>query len=256
MYIYKITNLINQKIYIGQSIHPVKERLARHFQDAISERTDTHLARAIRKYGTENFIIEIIDQANTQEELTKKEYYWIEYYNSIKQGYNETNAQYKCGGNTYLGRTKKEMEKTKEKLSASKKGDKNPNSKKVKCYNIITNEEFHFNTLAEMKEFFGETNHNFITRRCNNITKCLYKQVWKIAYEENNYFEMSIEKNNAKSKRILVKNLETQEELEFQSYASAERYFNLPDKYLSSKAYKYKEQKTFIKNKFQITILD
>ena len=61
MYIYKITNLINQKIYIGQSIHPVEERLARHFQDAISERIDTHLARAIRKYGTENFIIEVID---------------------------------------------------------------------------------------------------------------------------------------------------------------------------------------------------
>lgn len=101
------------------------------------------------------------------------------------------------------------MKKTKEKLSASKKGGKNPNSRKVKCYNITTNEEFHFDSLSEMKMFFGETNHNFITRRCNNITKCLYKQIWKIAYEENDYFEMSVEKNNANSKRILVKNLET-----------------------------------------------
>lgn len=256
MYIYKITNKINQKIYIGQTIHPIEERLKRHFQDALSGRVETHLAKAIRKYGVDNFYIELIDKAETQEELTKKEYYWIEQYNAINKGYNETNAQYKCGGNTYLGRSKEDMTLTKEKLSFSKQGGKNPNAKAVKCYNIKTNEEFFFNSLAEMQKFFNEKNHDFITRRCSGKTKCLYKQLWKIAYKDAEYLENTMEKNNAKSKRVLIKNLETQEEVEFPSYASGERYFNLPNKYLSSKAYRHKDEKIFIKGNFQVTILD
>lgn len=256
MYIYKITNKLNQKIYIGQSIHPIEERLKRHIQDALNYRTDTHLARAIRKDGAENFYIELIDNATNQIELTKKEYYWIGYYDAINKGYNETNAQYKCGGNTYLGRSEEDIKITKEKLSISKLGGKNPNAKGVKCYNIKTQEEFHFSSLSEMQKFFNETNHNFITRRCKGTTKCLYKQLWKIAYENENYLDYTIEKNNRKSKRILVKNLKTKEELEFPSYSSAERYFNLPDKYLSGKAYRHNEEKIFTKEQFQITILD
>ena len=77
MYVYKITNLQNNKIYIGQTIYSIEKRFHRHIQDALSERLDTHLARAIRKYGKESFTIEIIDTASTREELTAKESYWI-----------------------------------------------------------------------------------------------------------------------------------------------------------------------------------
>ena len=56
---------------------------------------DTHFARAIRKHGEDSFIVEIIDTAKTQEELTQKEREWILYYNSIDNrfGYNETAAE-------------------------------------------------------------------------------------------------------------------------------------------------------------------
>lgn len=73
MWIYKITNLINNKVYIGQTIRPIEDRFKRHINDAVNNVLDTHLARAIRKYGKENFIIEEIDTASTQEELTLKE---------------------------------------------------------------------------------------------------------------------------------------------------------------------------------------
>ena len=92
MWIYKITNIQNNKVYIGQTIRPVEQRFHRHLNDALNNVIDTHFARAIRKYGKENFVIEIIDSASNQQELTQKEQYWIKYYNSTEIGYNETNA--------------------------------------------------------------------------------------------------------------------------------------------------------------------
>ena len=99
--IYKITNKLNNKIYIGQTNKTIEQRFARHINDAMSNRLDTHLARAIRLYGPEAFVVEQIDSANTQEELNQKEIQWIHFYDSIKQGYNETDSGLKCGGNTY-----------------------------------------------------------------------------------------------------------------------------------------------------------
>ena len=53
MYIYKITNKINNKIYIGQTIRPVEDRWKRHINDALNNILDTHFARAIRYYKPE-----------------------------------------------------------------------------------------------------------------------------------------------------------------------------------------------------------
>ena len=101
MWIYKITNIQNNKVYIGQTIRPIKDRFNRHINDALNNALDTHFARAIRKYGKESFIIEEIDIASSQEELNQKEQYWIRYYNATIDGYNETDALSKGGGNTY-----------------------------------------------------------------------------------------------------------------------------------------------------------
>ena len=92
MIVYKITNLKNNKVYIGQTIRTLEERFNRHKNDALNNIIDTHFARALRYCGVDNFKAEIIDTAETQEELTQKEQYWIRYYNSIEDGYNETDA--------------------------------------------------------------------------------------------------------------------------------------------------------------------
>jgi len=57
-YIYKITNIINDKIYIGQT-NNIKKRWKRHISD--SYKKNTILSRAMRKYGIDNFNISIID---------------------------------------------------------------------------------------------------------------------------------------------------------------------------------------------------
>ena len=120
MYIYKITNTQNNKIYIGQTIRSVEERWKRHQNDALNNILDTHFARAIRYYGPNAFIVETIDTAKNQQELTAKECYWISWYDSIKNGYNETDAKYKCGGNTYKNKTPEELKKIGEKIRQSK----------------------------------------------------------------------------------------------------------------------------------------
>ena len=88
--IYKATNKINNKIYIGQTTTDLEQRIYVHIYRAEKslEITHTHFINAIRKYGKTNFIWEIIDDANSQEELNTKEQHWINYYNSIEEGYN------------------------------------------------------------------------------------------------------------------------------------------------------------------------
>ena len=162
MFIYKISNNINDKVYIGQTIHPIKERFQRHINDAINYILDTHFARAIRKYGKENFYIEEIDKANNQEELNLKEQYWIHYYDSINNGYNETDALYKCGGNTYKSKSTEEMLLIGQKISITKLGTNNPNSKSIKCRNIDTKEELFFGSMVDCRDYFGEKTHRFI----------------------------------------------------------------------------------------------
>ena len=79
MIIYKITNIQTNQVYIGQTIRTLEQRLNRHKNDALNNVIDTHFARAIRYYGWDTFKAEVIDTAETQDELNQKEPYWIRY---------------------------------------------------------------------------------------------------------------------------------------------------------------------------------
>ena len=242
MFIYKITNTKNNKVYIGQTIRPIQERFKRHKTDALNNILDTHFARAIRYYGEDAFIIEQIDTAETQEELNQKEQYWIRYYDSVNTGYNETDAIYKCGGNTYKSKTEEEMQEIKQRIRKSKLGEKNPNATGVKCKNVNTGEEYHFGSQSEMQAFFNETNHQFISRRCLHQTQCLYKNEWLIAYEQDEYIKDYTLKGQTKKKgtQIKVTDLNTNQEYIFKSVRKAEQEMKgqLPSRNLISKILK------------------
>lgn len=183
MWIYKITNIQNNKVYIGQTIRPIEQRFHRHLNDAINNILDTHFARAIRKYGKDNFIVEEIDITQTQDELNQKEQYWIKFYNSVKEGYNETDAISKCGGNTYQSKTEKEMEVIKEKIRQTKIGTKNPMARKIKRINIITNETDIFDTIISCAKACGIKNgKTSIITRLNRQIKSPYKNTWIFEY--------------------------------------------------------------------------
>lgn len=83
MYIYKTTNLLNGKIYVGKRIYRKKD-------DTWYLGSGVYLNRAIKKHGRENFVKEIVEWCSDKRELCNKEIYWIKYFNStnLKIGYN------------------------------------------------------------------------------------------------------------------------------------------------------------------------
>lgn len=87
-YIYKITNKINQKVYIGQTIQTPSQRWYHHLTDA-KLGSDLKFHRALRKYGRENFTKDIIEEVE-DELLNDREIYWISFYDSYEDGYNST----------------------------------------------------------------------------------------------------------------------------------------------------------------------
>lgn len=89
-YIYKITNNINGKIYIGQTVQTLKARWAKH-RWHVKHNTNRHLYDSMRYYGIENFSMEVLEET-TKEELNDKEIWWIAKFESTNRdiGYNLT----------------------------------------------------------------------------------------------------------------------------------------------------------------------
>lgn len=96
--IYKITNKITGKIYVGQSVN-IEKRWIQHKETANNPHLEAYnreLYKDIRTFGLNNFLFEILEECSL-EELNDKEQYWICYYDSYEKGYNLTR-----GGNGIL----------------------------------------------------------------------------------------------------------------------------------------------------------
>ena len=91
--VYKITNKINNKCYIGSSIK-VYDRWQQEKNNAFNPNSNSYnypLSQAFRKYGLENFQFEILKQDfSSVEEMQQYEYDMIHHYNSLINGYNQT----------------------------------------------------------------------------------------------------------------------------------------------------------------------
>lgn len=84
-FIYKITNKINGKVYIGQTNNPTR-RFQEHKAKGYGQEEEKILYKAFDKYGIANFSFEIIEEV---ENYNEREKYWIQFYNSMTpNGYN------------------------------------------------------------------------------------------------------------------------------------------------------------------------
>lgn len=89
-FIYKITNKINGKSYIGQTIQDVKERFYQHCATKCNQAVlNMVIHKTINKYGKSNFTIEVIEEVESTN-LNDRERYWIRYYDTYNNRYNST----------------------------------------------------------------------------------------------------------------------------------------------------------------------
>jgi group I intron endonuclease len=135
MFIYKLTNTVNNKIYIGLTTEKsVAERCRKRNAEAkYRDDRKSYILNAIRKHGEKSFVSEIIDTAESLEELKEKEIYYISFYKARDRsiGYNLTD-----GGEGNLGL--KMSEETKDKIRQKALGRKWTKESKLK-HSILLN---------------------------------------------------------------------------------------------------------------------
>lgn len=116
MVVYKITNMINGKVYIGQTKHSSSHRFDNHFrcvEKSLRRGHNVQFNIDLKLYGKDGFIHEEIDHANSREVICEKEKYWIAFYNSTDpiRGYNrDAGGQYGLKGDEtkkIIGQSKK-----------------------------------------------------------------------------------------------------------------------------------------------------
>jgi len=88
--IYKITNKITNKVYIGKTSWTAERRFKEHIRKAKYKTTTTYFHRSIRKYGKYNFLLESLCSCLTEDNANNLEIYFIKVFNSFKDGYNMT----------------------------------------------------------------------------------------------------------------------------------------------------------------------
>jgi group I intron endonuclease len=160
--VYKITNKLNGKSYVGITTKSIHERFQAHLDRSVKSRSA--IQKAIKKYGKENFIIEELDSALNKTELYEKEVYWIAKLDTFNcYGYNLTIGG---GGITEMS------QEIRDKISKTKSGKSIPKLKGrvikkdqrikisrslgasiVKCTNIDTNEFFYLDYPTQGKEY-------------------------------------------------------------------------------------------------------
>ncbi|MBQ3441683.1 MAG: GIY-YIG nuclease family protein [Selenomonadaceae bacterium] len=100
--IYKITNQLDGKSYVGQTTRTIEERFKEH-----AKCKTTYIGNAIRAHGVENFSIEVIEECDTREQLNEREIFWIVTLNcKHPNGYNLTE-----GGDGSKGFTEEALSK-------------------------------------------------------------------------------------------------------------------------------------------------
>jgi group I intron endonuclease len=128
-YIYLIRNLVNGKVYVGQTARSIESRWKQHLMDSRARKYP--LYEAIRKYGVANFSVTELGSAETQDELNRMEEHLIAEYNSCHRnaGYN-IRAGGDGGGKLSLETRKKISDKHKGR-TASNKGQKMPEHQRL-----------------------------------------------------------------------------------------------------------------------------
>lgn len=190
MIIYKITNIVNSKVYIGQTrINPSKERFNRHIRESKKPSLTNYLHLSMRKYGKENFIFEILCSCKNLTDLSFMEKYFISLYNSNnkKFGFNLTS-----GGEQPV--TNEEIKKKlSEKIKNQYLNGRTPWNK-GKGIKIYKSEVGFYKTIEHRKKLSISMKKRFLTEKHVQSKNVLCKElniIFKSATEAAKYFNTS-----------------------------------------------------------------
>ena len=171
--IYKITNKLNNMIYIGQA-SDLKERLSQHKQKRF-----VPIDMWINMIGVENFNFEIIEEG-PDIDLNEREQYYIKYYNSQKTGYNKQDG----GFNNSIGEGNGRAKLTYDDVIAIRTAYNNHQNQKA-TYELFK-DKITFNSFQSvwqgrswanvMPEVFTEENKKYYTSEMNQKTALLTKK--------------------------------------------------------------------------------
>lgn len=220
MIIYKATNKINGKVYIGLTSQEFAERQRKHKLKSVN--AQTVFAKAIRKYGWDSFEWEIIDSANTIEELCEKEIYWISFFNSYVLSENSNGYNMTTGGEGSFGYKHSEESRDKMKsVHADFSGENHPQ------WGMKHTEESKERMRKSFRDRYKKENHPNFGKKLDeshrkNISKAKKEQalhkgekngrakltgdkVWKIheLYHTGNYTQKSLAKEFNVSKSMI-----------------------------------------------------
>lgn len=101
-YIYKITNIQTNKIYVGKTLNDVNERFKEHISKGRTIEGSSKISKSLREYGSLNHTIEILEIC-LNAEMLKREQYWIDKLNTLYIGYNIKNEYKEKQNNEYWG---------------------------------------------------------------------------------------------------------------------------------------------------------
>lgn len=218
-YIYKITNLINNKIYIGQTTRSVEVRWKEHLRS----KDEYPIHKAIRKYGEENFTIEEIEKCEDNDLLNEREKYYISYYQSYNgnKGYNASPGG--SDNTNLINWVKTHPEEIKQHLNnirpiAMKYFEDNPQAKKER-------EE---KRMEGYKKYITNNKEKWLETQRKNLEKA--RETLKKQYEEDpTEIIKRAQENGAKTTSKAVYQIDIETNLiinEFKSCAEASRFLN------------------------------
>lgn len=216
--IYMIKNKVNNKVYIGQSIHSFKRRYkGKRWWDYTH---NPHLKNSYNKYGIENFeVTEILDIAFSKSELDIKEQHWILYYNSMnpKFGYNKSN-----GGNTNIP-TDEIKAKLSIKSAARWRDESYRNNLMAKLRLITSSDDYRQNMSIALKNSIKHKNacstdsfrlkqsnkmlNNWNNEDFSNSMKLKYKNAWNEERKLQQSVRSKLFHTNPEHKEKIRKNL-------------------------------------------------
>lgn len=201
MIVYLIKNTVNNKVYVGQTINSLTQRMHGHIADS-KRGKDTKMSRALKKYGENNFIFGELVRCNNTDELNEMELYFISKYKSTEDsyGYNlriggesgfkvseETKikisiaskraAQKARDNGGYWLSGKKYSEERKAYLSKILSSELNPKNRPVLMYDKEGNFIKRFHSARESARCLGKGSGNIINC-CNNKLKSAYGYKW------------------------------------------------------------------------------